>query len=85
MSSAVGVTLGRMSIAARSSPDFPADSSHRMAWCDVCAADRIFVEPDLVADDDLAELELAAPGWACSNCGAGTWLDAVIVATVLAA
>ena len=62
----------------------PAGASDRVAWCDVCVADQIFVEPDLSADD-LAELELAAPGWACSACGAGTWLDAVVVVTTLAA
>ena len=59
------------------------DSSDRIAWCDVCADDRIFVEPDLSADE-LAELDLAAPGWACSACGAGTWLDAVVVVTIAA-
>ncbi len=58
--------------------------SDRVAWCDVCADDRIFVEPDL-STDDVAELDLAAPGWACSACGAGTWLDAVVVVTTIAA
>jgi hypothetical protein len=60
------------------------DTGDRVAWCDVCAADQIFVEPDLSADD-LAELALAAPGWACSACGAGTWLDAEVVVSTLAA
>jgi hypothetical protein len=60
------------------------DASDRVAWCDVCAADEIFVEPDL-STDDLAELDLAAPGWACSACGAGTWLDTVVVVPALAA
>jgi hypothetical protein len=59
-------------------------STDRVAWCDVCAAEQIFVEPDLGADE-IVELELAAPGWACSACGAGTWLDAVVVVTSLAA
>jgi hypothetical protein len=59
-------------------------SSDRVAWCDVCAAEQIFVEPDL-GPDGLVERELAAPGWACSSCGAGTWLDAVVVVTTVAA
>jgi hypothetical protein len=59
-------------------------ASDRVAWCDVCVADQIFVEPDLAADD-LAELELAAPGWACSACGAGSWLDAVVTYSIRAA
>jgi hypothetical protein len=50
----------------------------------VCATDQIFVEPDLSADDP-ADLALAAPGWACTSCGAGTWLDAVVVVGSLAA
>ena len=60
-----------------------ATAADRIAWCDVCAADRVFVQPDLGVDVIL-ELELAAPGWACTACGAGVWLDAD-VAGVLAA
>jgi hypothetical protein len=60
-----------------------AHASDRVAWCDVCAADQVFVEPDQ-SIDDLAELELASPGWACSTCGAGTWLDALVVTTLAA-
>jgi hypothetical protein len=60
------------------------DAADRVAWCDVCADDQLFVVPDITAND-LAELELAAPGWACSACGAGTWLDAVVVVTTAAA
>jgi hypothetical protein len=61
-------------------PAAPA-ASDRVAWCDVCVTDQIFVEPDLAAD----ELELAAPGWACSACGAGSWLDAVVIVSRRAA
>jgi hypothetical protein len=61
----------------------PATATDRIAWCDVCAGDRVFVQPDL-GGDAVLELELAAPGWACSACGAGVWLDAD-VSGVLAA
>jgi hypothetical protein len=73
-----------MSTSRRHTPAAPGHAYDRIAWCDVCAADQIFVEPDLAADE-LAELALAAPGWACSACGAGTWLDTVFVVSTRAA